>query len=46
MKIFQRLLVLAILGVPMLPGCNLSDSDDAPKPATFGTSTFDNATWD
>lgn len=46
MKFYRHLLLLVIFVVPMLDGCNLSGGDDAPKPATFGTATFDNATWD
>jgi len=45
-NIYRRLLLLAILGIPMLSGCNFSGSDDAPQPATFDTATFDTATWD
>ena len=40
MKIYRRLLLLAMFGLPLLSGC----SDD-PGPATFDNARFDNARW-
>jgi hypothetical protein len=40
MKIYRRLLLLAMFGLPLLSGC----SDD-PGPSTFDNARFDNARW-
>ena len=45
MKIYLRLLLLAVFSVPMLSGCGGSSSHDDPDPAAFGAATFDNSTW-
>ena len=53
MKIYRRLLLLAVFSVPLLSGCGGSSGDNNPNPksnqksnpATFGAATFDNATW-
>jgi hypothetical protein len=44
MKTFRHLLLLAILALPILPGCSGGGSG-GPAPAAFDNSRFDQATW-
>ncbi len=45
MKTCRRLLLLAIICMPLLSACGSSSNDASLKPATFDNSTFDNSTW-